>query len=128
MGLGPLQGESCAVYCRIVQSFKHPGLRDCVVAAEEQLAIATDDVAEVFELEPVRVDRIERDPLDPSRAAELYPRHFAVPRIIEEQRPLAADGLQLVALGHRGTAVEHGHHTAQEPEHAGEDTICPRSR
>src|SRR5712664_70444 len=109
-----------------MQRLKYPGLCDGVVAAEEQRAIAADRVAEVFDLEPVRVDQIELDPLDPSRTAKLDARHRAVPRIIEEQRALAADGLQLVALRHRGAAVEYGHHVARETEHPGEDPVGPR--
>src|SRR6185503_12460015 len=97
-----------------------------VVAAEEQLAIATDRVAEVFELEPIRVDELDLDPLDLPRAAELDARHPAVPRIIKKERALAADGLELVALRHRRAAVEQGHHVTREAEHAGEDPISPR--
>ena len=89
-----------------MQRFEGPSLCDSVVAAEEQLPIATDRVTEIFELELVGVDEIQLDPLDPSPTAELYARHLAVPRIIEEEGALAADGLQLVALRHGGTGVE----------------------
>src|SRR2546427_6188836 len=122
----PSQRDRCAAGRRIMQRFEGPGLRDSVVAAEEQLAIATSRVTEIFELESVGVDEFEFDPLDPSLTAELYARHLAVPRIIEEERALAADGFQLVALRHGGTAVEEGHHGASEPEHAGEDPVGPR--
>ncbi len=89
-----------------MQRFEGPRLCDSVVAAEEQLAVATDRVSEIFELELVGVGGIELDPLDPALTAELYAGHFAVPRIIEEERALAADGLQLVALRHGGAGVE----------------------
>src|SRR5438093_12605225 len=104
------------MHCRVMQRFHDPGLCDRVFATEEQLAIATDRVAEVFDLEPVRVDRIELDPLDASRTAELDARHLAVPRIVEEQPALAADGLQLVALRHRRAASRWGHPVSRGTE------------
>src|SRR5437879_11880582 len=110
----PSQRDRCAADRRIMQRFEGPGLRDSVVAAEEQLAIATDRVTEIFELESVGVDEFDFDPLDLSLTAELYARHLAVPRIIEEERALPADGFQLVGRRQACTAVGEGPHVATE--------------
>src|SRR5207248_5505163 len=90
---------------RVVQRLERARLSERIVTAEEQLALAADRVAEVLELEPVRVLWLDLDPLDTALAAELDHRHGAVPRIVEEERAFAADRLELVALDHRGAAV-----------------------
>src|SRR5437868_688009 len=94
----------CAAHRRIMQRPEHPGLPERVVTAEEELALAADRVADVLEFEPVGVHRIEIDPLNASLAPELDARRDAVPRVVEEDRALAADRFQLVALRHRGAA------------------------
>src|SRR5436190_4231590 len=111
---------------RSMQRFKDPGLPERVVAAQKQLAVAADRVTEVLELEPVGVDRIDRDPVHASLAAELDARHGAMPGVVDEQGAFAADHLELVALGQRGAAVEHRDQVAGEAEDAGEDPVGAR--
>ena len=52
---------------RAVQRLDHARLRERVGAAEQRLGLAADRVAQVLELEPVRVDRLDLDPLDARR-------------------------------------------------------------
>ena len=49
----------------------------------------------------------------------------AVPRIVEEERPLGADRLELVALGQRRAAVEERVDVAREAHRAAEDPVRP---
>jgi len=106
-----------------VERLECPGLRDRVVATEQQLALAPDRVAEVLELEPVGVGQRDLDALDRSITADIDSRGDAVPWIVEKQRALAADHLELVADGHRGSAVEEADDVARKAEHAREDPI-----
>ena len=91
-------------------------LSDCVVAAEEKRRFSSDRVGQVFELEPVRVDE-ELDSFDLSVATQLDHRRSAVPGIVEEERSLAADRLELVTLGEAGTAVELGEDVMETSSH-----------
>ena len=77
-----------------------------VLSPEKERRLAADGVAQVLELEPVGVDRLELDPLDAVVAAQLDHRLIAMPRVVEEQRPLGPDRLELVALRHTRPAVE----------------------
>src|SRR5262249_25822314 len=91
--------------------------------AEQQLTLAADGGTDVLELEPVRIRVLELDPLNGSVAAPLDHRLVAVPRIVEEQRALAPDRLELVAIGERRGAVERGEHVAGEPQRAREGPV-----
>src|SRR3954453_2225831 len=73
---------------RLVQRLDHSRLRDRILAAEQKLALAADRVAEVLELQAVRVHRLELDPLNSVFAPHLDHRLVAVPRIVEEERAL----------------------------------------
>src|SRR5579862_7766715 len=84
--------------CVIVQRLQYTRLAERVVAAEQRLRLAADRVAEVLQLEPVRVRVRKLDPLDLVSAAQLDHRLRAVPRVVEEDRALAADRLELVAV------------------------------
>ena len=66
---------------------------------------------------------LELDPLDVPVPAQLDHRVQAVPGIVEEERALAADRLELVALRHRRAAVEERDHVAGEMKRAAEDPV-----
>ena len=66
---------------------------------EQRLALAADRVAEVLQLEPVGVLRLQLDALGLAVAAQLERGRLAVPRIVEEDGALAADRLELVPIG-----------------------------
>src|SRR5262249_60883119 len=83
---------------RPVQRLEGARLCDGVHAPEQQLGFAVDRVTDVLELEPIRAHGLELDPLHLAPAPHLAHRHFAVPGVVEEERPLAADHLALVAL------------------------------
>ena len=76
------------------------------VASEHERHPARDRVAQVLELEAVGVERVELDALDPAVSAELDHRLAAVPWVVEEERSLGPDRLELVALRKGGAAVE----------------------
>ncbi len=99
---------------------------DRVLASEQQLGLAADGVAHVLELEPVGVLPRELDPLDAVAAAHLDHRHIAVPRIVQEERAFAADRLELVAVRHRGPAVEGREHVVREAQRPGEHPVGAR--
>src|SRR6185312_11510136 len=111
---------------RLVQRLECASLAECVLAAEQQLALAADRRTQVLELEPVRVGVLELDAFHAAVPAHLDHRLVAVPWIVEEERPLAADRLQLVAVCERGTAIERREHVAWETQCAGEDPIGTR--
>src|SRR2546423_889544 len=100
-------------------------LGDRVLAREQELAFAADRVADVLELEPVRIRRPDLDLLDLTVAPQLDPRVLRMPRIVEEERALAADRLELVPLGRRGSAVEDSEHVAREAQRAREEPVRP---
>src|SRR5579864_9064114 len=102
--------RSLACECVIVQRLKRPGLAHRVLSAEQRLCLAADRVAEVLKLDPVRVDALELDALDAAVPPQLDHRVDAVPGIVEEERALAADRLELVAVRQRRAAVEGGEH------------------
>src|SRR3954447_13673693 len=91
--------RALASACVIVQRFERPRLAERILAAEQQLALAADRVAHVLELELVRVRVVHLDPFGVVPASRLDARVVAVPRVVEEERALAADCLELVALG-----------------------------
>src|SRR5581483_6936240 len=64
---------------RAEQPVDHARLRDGVLAAEQQLPFTADRVAQVLELEPVGVDRLQLDALDAVVAADLDHRLVAMP-------------------------------------------------
>src|SRR5258708_5878476 len=109
-----------------MQGFQGPRLPDRIGPSEEQLAVATDRVTEVLELELVGVDLLELDPFDPAVATDLDPRDQAMPWVVDEERGVAADRLELVTLRHRGAAVERRDDAARETERAGEHPVGPR--
>src|SRR5258708_11965900 len=109
-----------------MQRFEGARLPDRIGPSEEELALATDRVTEVLELEPVGVDLLDLDPLDPAVATELDPRDQAMPRVVDEERSVAADHLELVTLRHRGAAVERRDHAARETERACVHPVVPR--
>ena len=69
---------------------------------------------------------LELDPLDVSSPAQLDHRVHAVPGVVEEERALASDRLELVALRERGGAIEGGEHVAGKPQRAVEDPVRSR--
>ena len=69
-----------------------------ILASQQQLAPRRGSRPTVLQLEPVGVDGLELDPLDLSLAPQLDHRHAAVPRVVDEERALAPDHLELVAL------------------------------
>src|SRR5262249_42190907 len=80
------------------------------------LGFAADRRAEVLQLQPVRVGRLELDPLDPIVPPQLDHRHPAMPGIVEEERSFGTDHLQLVPVGKAGPAVELRDHVAGEAQ------------
>ncbi len=56
-------------------------------------------------------------------AAQLDQRLDAVPGVVEEQRALGADRLELVARRQVEAAVERGQHVAREAQHGGEAAV-----
>src|SRR5438046_4630878 len=99
-----------------MQRLERARLADGVVAAEQELRLAPDRSAEVLELEAIRVDSFNLDALDAVVAAQLDPGRDAVPRIVDEERSLAADRLELAATGEGGPTVENGDDAAAEAE------------
>src|SRR5205807_5653827 len=55
--------------------------------------------------------------------SKFDPRHVTVPRIVDEERALGPDRLQLVALDHRRTAIERRDHVAREAHRRGEHPV-----
>src|SRR3954465_3778475 len=117
-GREPLQRDRRAGRRRPVQRLERTRLSERVLSPEEQLGLAADRVAQVLELQPVRVHVLELDLLDLSSPAQLDHRVQAVPGIVEEERALASDRLELVALRERGGAIEGGEHVAGKPQRA----------
>ena len=68
-----------------MQRLERPRLRERVLAAEKQLAAAANNVADVLDLELIRVGGLEFDALDAVVAAELDCGAIAVPRVVEEE-------------------------------------------
>ena len=108
---------------RVVQRLERPRLSDRVLAPEQQLPLPADRVRHVLELEPVGVDRLELDPLDLVPVPHLDHGHAAVPGVVEEERALAADHLELVAPRQRGAAIELREHAALEPHRPHEHPV-----
>src|SRR5579872_4340527 len=76
--------RALASSCVIVQRLEDASLCDRVVSAEQQLRLAADRVADVLQLQPVRVRVRHLDALDLAVAAQLDHGCVAVPRIVEE--------------------------------------------
>ena len=66
---------------------------------------------------------LELDALDAAVAPQLDHRDDAVPRVVEEERALAADRLQLVPVRQRGAAVERRDHVVREAQQPAEDPV-----
>src|SRR3954447_21457375 len=98
-------------------------LCDSVVAPEQWVCLPTDRVAQVFGLKLIRIDVLELDPFGPVRASQLDHRYEAMPRIVDEERPLASDHLELVTIGQRSAAVELGKNIPRKAQRAGEGPI-----
>src|SRR6266511_2723583 len=97
-----------------MERLEHARLGERILAPEQRLGLAADRVAQVLELEPVRVGDVELDSLGPAVSPHLDPRALAMPGIVEEQRPLAPDRLELVPLGERRPAVEQREYAVRE--------------
>src|SRR5262245_66544928 len=110
-----LEPDGLAALGRGVQRFDRPRVADGVLAAEEQLRLAADRLAHVLELEPVRVGRLELDPLRSSVAPHFDHRRPPVPGIVEDDRALLADALELVWPRERRAAVEEPEDLPREP-------------
>src|ERR671935_1562368 len=93
-----LERDGRARLRRAIERLDRARVADGVVPAEQRLVPAADRVAQVLELEPVGVLGVEVDALDGAVAAQLDHRPARVPRIIEEERAVLADRLELVAL------------------------------
>src|SRR5262249_8982386 len=128
-GLAPvsrLQRDGRTARGGLVQRPESARLADCVLAAEQQLALTADRGADVLELQPVGVRVLELDPLDAVVMPHLDDGLVAVPRVVEEERALAPNRLELVAVHEGGAAVERRDHVAGEPQRPGEDPIGAR--
>src|SRR3954451_6329073 len=84
---------------RGVQRLERARLADRIPPPEQQLRLPAGGGADVLELEAVRVLMLHIDRLDALRAAFLDVRLIAVPWVVQEERALAADRLDLVPLG-----------------------------
>src|SRR5262249_28682191 len=84
---------------RRIESLEHARLSQRVLAAQQRLGLAPDRVAQVLELQAVRIRWSDADFLSASRGSNLDSRRDPpVPWIIEEERTRAADDLELVNL------------------------------
>src|SRR5437588_9424 len=110
----------CALRGRAVQRLDDARVSDPVLATEQRLGTAADRVAQVVQLEPIGVRPVDLDPLDLTGTAELDHRAPCVPGVVEEERALLADRLQLVALRQDEPAVELPEGVAGEAERRGE--------
>src|SRR5262249_44369843 len=108
------QADELPLGRRAVQRLERAHLTERVLAPEQRLRLAADRVAEILELEPVRVEPLDLDPLDPAAAAQLDAGVEAVPRVVDEERALAPERLELVALAERRAAVEQPDDVARE--------------
>src|SRR5690348_3134946 len=118
--------RSLASRCVIVERLERPRLAERVLAAEQELRLAANGIAHVLELEAIRVLRLELDALDGAVAAQLDHGVDAVPGVVEEERSLAADRLQLVPLRQRGAAVERRDDVVREAQQPGERPVGAR--
>src|SRR5829696_2973895 len=94
----PSQRDGRSPFGRAVEGFDSAGLGDGLLAVQERLRLAADRVREVLELEAIRVDRLEDGLLHRVVPAELDYRPPAVPRIVQEQRSLGTEDLELVPI------------------------------
>src|SRR5262249_51522328 len=78
------------------ESLDHACLSDSVLPAEQRPALAADGIAEVLQLEAVRICRRELDPLHAVVPPQLDDRPFRLPGIVKEDRALGADRFHLV--------------------------------
>jgi hypothetical protein len=69
---------------------------------------------------------LELDALDAAVTTHFDHGPVAVPRIVEEERALGPDSLELVTVRERGAAVERREHVTREAQRAGEDPIGAR--
>src|SRR4051794_20123720 len=88
--------RSLASLCVNMQRLQRARLPHCVLASEQQFRVAADRVADVLELEAIRVGVLDLDAADVAVAVQLDHRLVAMPRVVEEQRSLAADRLERV--------------------------------
>src|SRR5262245_43666365 len=109
-----------------MQRLERPRLPESVFPSEPQGGLAANRVAQVLELQTVRVDGLELDSLDAVVPAELNDGVDAVPGIVEEERAFAADRLEFVALGERGGAVEGGEHVPGKAQRSVEHPVRAR--
>src|SRR5437588_1335765 len=119
--LNPALG--CALRGRSVQRLDHARVVGGVLAAEKRLGAAADRVAQVLELEAVRVRALDLDSLHLAVAAELDHRAPGVPRVVEEERALLADRLELVARRQDEPAVDLAEDVVGEAEGPGERDV-----
>src|SRR5262249_58185876 len=80
-------------------------------------------VPEVLDLQLIRVHVVELDSVHSPVASKLDHRHDAMPGIVEEERAVAPDRLELVTLGQGGPAVELSEDVARKAHRAGEDPV-----
>jgi xylose isomerase len=108
---------------RAVERLDRTGLSHRVLAAQGRLRLTSDGVAHVLELEAVRVGRLYRNLLHTAGRPELDHRPPAMPGIVEEERTLLADRLQLVALRENQARVELRQQVAREAHRSGEELV-----
>src|SRR5438105_2577033 len=117
--------DGLSFFRRPEERFDRARVPDRIGAAEERLGPSADGVAQVLELEAVRISGLELDALDAGVAPHLDDGLLRVPRVVEEERALRPDRLELVALGQSGSAVEEREDVAGEAHRAGEDPVGP---
>jgi hypothetical protein len=94
-----------------------------VFAAEDRLRLTADGSAEVLELEAVGIGGRYGDLLHSAGGPELDYWSLAMPRVVEEERALLADRLQLVALQENQAGVELAQNVAREAHRPGEELV-----
>src|SRR5437879_3962218 len=77
-----LDRDALAAQSRAVERVECPRLPEGIGPAEQRLALAPDRVAQVLELQLVRVGTLELDPLDATVASNLDHRHVDVERVV----------------------------------------------
>ena len=106
--------DRTALVGRPVERLDRAGLSERVVTAEQRLRATANSSAHVLELQPVRVHRLELDSLGAVIPPHFEHRRPAVPGVVQEDRPLLADRLELVAHGQDEPAVDLGQDIARE--------------
>ena len=106
-----------------MECLEGPRLSDGILPAEKERSLAADGIAQVLQLEAIRVGGVELDLLDPTVPSQLDHRLPAVPRIVEEERAFRADHFELVALREARAAVELGEDVPGKPHRACEHPV-----